>query len=182
MHVFSGHVSLAEDLLEVFVSDGSEVRTVFRRHTQYHGISRQRFAVAFGHVFGQFVHHAIHGEPGFAAVRQRRVGGATVGPGRHAERGVTGSAVGGGSEEVRRGATLTFEQHVAPTAIRAARGLRHCVDGYSGEESTEKNPFHIFVLFVCIPMDRVLAPQALYETDPNEASGPVLVPAAQFGV
>jgi hypothetical protein len=81
MHVFSGHVSLAEDLLEVLVSHSSEVRAIFRRHAQYHGISRQRLAVAFG-----------------------------------------------------------------------------------------------------IPMDRVLAPQALYETDPNEASGPVLVPAAQFGV
>ncbi|MEO6676958.1 MAG: hypothetical protein ABIO21_06235, partial [Pseudomonas sp.] len=32
--------------------------------------------------------------------------------------------------------------------------LGHCMDGYSGEKSTEKNPFHSFVLFRCIPMDK----------------------------
>ena len=177
MHVFSGHVSLAEDLLEVLVGHLREVRAIFRCYAQDHGISGQRFAIAFGQV-----HHAIHGEPGFAALGHRCVGRATVGAGSHTERGVTGSAVGGGSKEVRRGATLTFEQHVAPTAIRAARGLRHCVDGYSGEESTEKNPFHSFVLFMCIPMDRVLALRALPEDRTESVSGPVLVPAAQFGV
>jgi hypothetical protein len=45
------------------------------------------------------------------------------------------------------GATLTFEQHVAPTAIRTAWRLSHGVEGNSGEESTQKNPFHSFVLF-----------------------------------
>jgi len=78
--------------------------------------------------FGQLVHHAIHGNPGFAAIGQRSVGGAAVGARGHAEGGVTGGAVGGGREEVGGSTALAFEQHVAPAAVRTAWRLGHGVD------------------------------------------------------
>ncbi len=175
MHVFCGHVSLAEDLLEVLVSHSGEVITIFWSNAQDHGIGGQSFAIAFGHVFGQLVHHAIHGNPRFAAVSQRAVGAATVGARGHAEGGVTGGAVGGGSEEVSRRAALAFEQHVAPTTVRATWRFGHCIEGDNGEESTEKDPFHSFVLLVCKPMDKGSGAA-------KHPRGQLLVQPAQFGV
>jgi len=154
VHVVSGDVSLAEDLLEVLVGHGREVFAIFWGNAQYHGVGGQCFTIALGHVFGQLVHHAIHGNPGLAAVGQGAVGAATVGARGHAEGGVTRSTVGGGRQEVRWSTALAFKQHVAPTAVRAAWCFSHCIDGDDGEESTEKDPFHSFFLFVCKPMDK----------------------------
>jgi hypothetical protein len=153
--IFSGCVCFAENLLEVLVSDCGEMRTVLRRNAQHDRVRGQCFALAHGHVFGKLVHHAVHGKPGFTAVGQRRVGGAAICTGGHAEGGVTRCAVGGGSQKVGWSSTLAFEQHVAPAAIRAAWRLGHGVEGCDGEESTKKNPFHSFSLFCDQPRVKV---------------------------
>ncbi|MOA42571.1 hypothetical protein D3C78_1646330 [compost metagenome] len=49
-----------------------------------------------------------------------------------------------------RCAALALEQHVAPAAVRSTRGLGHGVEGNRGEQSTQKNPFHSFVLFLVV--------------------------------
>ena len=135
-------------VLEVLVGDSGEMRAVFRRHTEDHGIGGQGFALALGHVFGELVHHAVHGEPGFAAIGECGLGRAAVGARGHAEGCVAGGAVGGGSQEVGRRAALALEQQVAPAAVRAAWRFGHGVDRDSGEQSTQKNPFHSVVLFL----------------------------------
>ncbi len=148
MHGFSSGVGAVEDLAEVLVSNRGEVRAIFRCNAENHGVGGQSFALALRHVFGKLVHHAVHGEPGLAAVAQRSLGRATVGARGHAEGGVAGSTVGGGSQEVSRSPALAFEQHVAPAAVRATRRFCHGVDRDCGEQSTQKNPFHSFVLFL----------------------------------
>jgi hypothetical protein len=47
VHIVSGHIGLAEDLLEVLVSHRSEVLAIFRCNAQYHGVGGQRFAMPF---------------------------------------------------------------------------------------------------------------------------------------
>ncbi|MCY1448209.1 hypothetical protein D9M71_648640 [compost metagenome] len=89
---------------------------------QQGGIGIQRLALALGHVLGNVVQHAVHGQQRTAAVAQAHAGIAAVGAGGEAEGGVAGSTVGGGREQVGNQATLAFEQHVPPAAT-AATGL-----------------------------------------------------------
>ncbi|MNG37848.1 hypothetical protein D3C84_1253270 [compost metagenome] len=79
MDIFGSHIRRLEDFLEVLVSDSGKVRTVFWSDTEHYSIGGQRFTFAHGHVFGKLVHHAVHGEPGFTTVGQRRVGRAAIG-------------------------------------------------------------------------------------------------------
>lgn len=150
VHVSGADRGAAEDFIEVRMGGFVEVRAVLRCYTQNHGVGGQGFALAFGHVFRQLVHHVADDQHRLAAVGQGAVGGAAVGARGHAEGGVARGAVGGGGDEVRSRAALAFEQHVAPAAVRAAGCFGEGGRGNSNKQGTEQEFFHGFTRYAIL--------------------------------
>src|SRR5690606_40622393 len=79
---------------------------------------------------------------GLAVVGQCTAGITAVGTGGHAEGGVTGSTVGDGGNQVGWQAALAFEQHVAPAATGATGRGCEGIEGSSGKQRANQDPFH----------------------------------------
>src|SRR5690606_14190416 len=142
MHLIGGDVGGAEDLAEMLAGDSGEAGAVFGRYAHDHGIGGEVFAFATGHVFGQLVHDAAQHQHGLAVVGQCTAGITAVGTGGHAEGGVTGSTVGDGGNQVGWQAALAFEQHVAPAATGATGRGCEGIEGSSGKQRANQDPFH----------------------------------------